>query len=188
MSLLDIAGSIVSGILGGGATGILGAIAQRFADYKNRQLDIQLEAQKFNHAVELRKLDAEIAVQEAAAKLEIVKTETAGATDVADAQAFAASYNLEPKRYSSEKLSVGQQWIMVLLDAFRGSIRPALTAYLCVLVTYIWIEAKTALQQEDLTNEQALELFKLMLGTICYVWTTITLWWFGTRNKGKQPN
>lgn len=187
--MLEILGTLVGGIFSGGATGIIGVIAQRFADYKNKQLDMELEARRFEHSVALRRVDAEIMAQEWAARTKVAEVETAGASDVADAAAFAASYALEPKRYSSEALlTPGQNWLMVALDALRGSVRPLLTMYLCVLVTAIYIEARLTLRAngDELSPEQALELFKLMLGTICYVWTTVTLWWFGTRNRGAK--
>lgn len=184
--MLEIFGTIAASIFSGGATGIIGVIAQRFADYKNKQLDMQLEAQRQANAIALREVDARIMQEEAAAKLQIVQVETQGATDVADAGAFAASYGLEPKQYSNTaKLTPGQNWMMALLDVFRGSVRPMLTLYLCVLVTLIYYTSRDKLAGRELDAEQALELFKLTLGTICYVWTTITLWWFGTRNKSK---
>ena len=189
--MLSILGTIAGSIFSGGATGILGVIAQRFADYKNKQLDLQIESQRFTQAVEMKKIDAEIMKQEYAARLSITQTEVAGASDVADSAAFAASYQLEPKKYSSEAaMTPAQNWIMVLLDALRGSVRPLLTLYLCVLVTAIYVTSRETLRAtgNELSPDQALDLFKLTLGTICYVWTTITLWWFGTRNKGKQPD
>lgn len=188
--MLEILGTIAASIFSGGATGILGVVAQRYADYKNKQLDMQLEKQRFDNTVALRKVDAEIMAQEYAAKRDIAVIETTGASDVADSAAFAASYTLEPKQFANTAiLTTGQNWVMVMLDAFRGAVRPLLTLYLCVLVTMIYITARQTLTNsgQSLSADQALELFKLMLGTICYVWTTITLWWFGTRNKS-TPN
>ena len=185
--MLEILGTLVGSIFSGGATGIIGVIAQRFADYKNKQLDMELEKQRFSQQVEMKRIDAEIMKEEYAAKKEIVQVETAGATDVADAQALAASFAMEPKRYSNEAtLTPGQNWLMILLDFFRGAIRPALTLYLCALVTVIYFLARDKVKAEDLDADQALDLLKLLIGTILYVWTTCTLWWFGTRNKQKQ--
>lgn len=183
--MLEILGTVVGSIFSGGATGIIGVIAQRFADYKNKQLDMQLEAQRQANALALKDADAKIMAQEWAAKTQVAQIETAGATDVADAQAFAASYQLEPKRYSSEaSLTPGQNWLMVVLDFCRGIVRPALTIYLCALVTIVYFLARDKVRAEDLTSTEALELLKLIIGTILYVWTTVTLWWFGSRNKG----
>lgn len=187
MGILELVGTAITGVLTGGATGILGVIAQRFADYKNRQLDIQLEIAKFNHTVEVKKLDAEIMKQEYAARMEIAKVETEGASDVAASNAFAASYQLEPKQYTSGALTAVQRWWFVILDFIRGVIRPGLTIYLCVIVTLIWLEVRALLGENALTKEQAFELVKYLVGTICYVWTTVTLWYFGTRNRAKQP-
>jgi len=185
--MLEILGSVVGSIFSGGATGILGVIAQRFADYKNKQLDMELEAQRSTNRVAEKRVDAEIMAQEWAARTKVAEVEGATAEAVADAEAFGKSYDLEPKKFSGDKLTKGQQWLMVILDFIRGSIRPALTLYLCVLVTVIYYLARDKVRSEELTSAEALDLLKLLIGTILYVWTTITLWWFGTRNKRKQP-
>lgn len=186
--MLTLLGTIFGSIFSGGATGLIGIVLQRFADFKNKQLDMQLEAQRHLNNVALRRVDAEIMAQEWAARTKVAEVEAAGKVEVADAAAFAASYAMDNQRYSDKvKPTVGQGWVFVLLDAFRGIVRPALTLYLCVLVTAVYIEARMKLNVEDLSPDQALELFKLMLGSIIYVWTTVTLWWFGTRNKQDQP-
>jgi hypothetical protein len=184
--MLALLGTIVSSILGGGATGLLGVVFQRFFDYKNRQLDIQLQQLKNDHDVKMKEADAAIMAQEWAARTRVAEVETAGASDVAESQAFAASYQLEPQRYSSARLSRGQQWVMVILDFMRGIVRPGLTIYLCALTTMVYVQAKQLLGNEDLTSAEALEMMKLIIGTILYLTTTVTLWWFGTRNKAKQ--
>jgi len=181
--MLEILGTLVGSIFSGGATGIIGVIAQRFADYKNKQLDMQLEAQRFENSVALKRVDAEIMAQEWAARTQVAQVEAAGKEAVADAAAFAASYQLEPQKYSSGALTTGQNWVMVLLDALRGAVRPLLTIYLCALVTVIYYLARDKVRAEELTSQEALDLLKLLIGTILYVWTTITLWWFGTRNR-----
>jgi hypothetical protein len=191
--ILEILGSIFSG----GATGILGIVAQRFADYKNKQLDMQLEGQRHANTVALRELDSRIMAQEAAAKIEVTTLEGENANALqelknegeiakADGVAFTKSYELEPKLYNSGKLTTGQQWVMVILDAIRGSVRPLLTIYLCVLTTYIYFQAKGLLSQEDLDVDQAMELTKYVVHSILYLTTTIVLWWFGTRNKATK--
>ncbi len=180
--MFEILGTIVSSVLGGGATGLLGVLFQRFADYKNRQLDIQLEREKMGHEIELRKADAAIMAQEWAARTKVAEVEAAGQEAVADANAFAASYKLEPIQYSAGiKPSRMQAWLLILLDCFRGSIRPVLTVYLCLLATMVYVETQKI--SGAMTQEQSFEALKLIIGTILYLWTTCTLWWFGTRNK-----
>jgi hypothetical protein len=135
--------------------------------------------------------------QEAAAKIEVTTLEGANANALqelknegeiakVDATAFVKSYDLEPKLYNSGKLTNNQQWVMVLLDALRGSVRPLLTIYLCVLTTYIYFQAKGLLSQEDLNVDQAMKLTEYVVHSILYLTTTIVLWWFGTRNKATK--
>ena len=184
MGLLEIVGTIVSG----GATGLIGVVAQRVADYKNKQLDMQLEAQRFSHEVEKRKIDMEIMKQEWAGRAQVAVEEARGAEAVADAKALAASFAMEPQSYVGDrKLTSRQVWLMVLLDVLRGSIRPVLTIYLCVLTTYVWFQVQTVLGKQQLDVAGAVAVWNLVVQTILYLTTTCVLWWFGTRNKGKAP-
>jgi len=186
--MLEILGTIFGSIFSGGATGLIGVIAQRYGDYKNKQLDMQLESQRHANAVAMRQVDAEIMKQEWAARTKVAEVEAAGKEAVADAAAFGESYKLEPQRYSEAvKPSVWQGWVLVLLDAFRGVVRPGLTVYLCALTTYVWFQVRGLLAAEDISSAQALEIWRLVIGTILYLTTTCILWWFGTRNKQTQP-
>jgi hypothetical protein len=195
--MLELLGTIFGSIFSGGATGIIGVIAQRYADYKNKELDMKLEAQRHENAVALRRVDAEIMAQEAAAKVQVVTLEgqnaqklaeitTAGASDIEDTKAFAGTLVKEPTQYNQGNLTKNQNWVMVILDFFRGSIRPALTLYLCVLTTMIYIQARGLLAKEDLDVDRAMALNDYIVHSILYLTTTIVLWWFGTRNKEKR--
>jgi hypothetical protein len=75
----------------------------------------------------------------------------------------------------------------VLLDLFRGLVRPALTVYLCVLSTLIYYQARELIAQQPLKPDQALQIENLIVGTILYLTTTCVLWRFGTRNKQQVP-
>lgn len=186
--MLEILGTIFGSIFGGGATGLLGVGLQRFFDYKNRQLDLQLERERRETEIAKRKADVEVMQAEYAGKLKVAQEEGATAREVAESNAFAQSLLREPERYSNAaSLSPGQQWIMVLLDTLRGSVRPLLTIYLCALTTYVWIQVKGALDDQELTSSAALEVWRMVVGQILYLTTTVVLWWFGTRNKSPQP-
>lgn len=180
---------IVGPLLGGGATGLLGMIAQRYFDHKNAQLQRDRDKDRYAHEALMRDKDAAIMREEYAGRLKVAQTEGETAKDVADTQAFSQSLFKEPERYSyAATLSTGQQWLMVLLDCLRGSIRPLLTLYLCMLTTYIWWQVRQLVQYEELGPEEVLAVWKLVVQTILYLWTTVTLWWFGTRNKQPVPS
>jgi hypothetical protein len=136
--MIEVLGTIFGSIFGGGATGLLGILAQRWADYQNRKLDIELQKTKNDHEVKMREADAAILAQEWAARTKVAEVESEGRKDVADTQAFAQSFQMEPQRFSEAvKPTKGQGWVLVLLDAFRGLIRPGLTAW-CTYNAATW--------------------------------------------------
>jgi hypothetical protein len=186
--MLELIGTIFGSVFSGGATGLIGVALQRFADYKNKQLDIQLAKQKFDQDLALKQLDMQMMEKEWAGRVQVAQTEAEAAADAAASKAFEASYGMEPKRYS-EGVTPGKfgGFMLILLDLFRGVVRPALTVYLCVLTTLIYYQARQLVGQENLSPEQALQIEHLIVGTILYLTTTCVLWWFGTRNKGQPP-
>lgn len=187
--MLELLGTALSSIVGGGMTGILGVVVQRIADYKNKQLDLQLITIKNGHEIHMREVDADIMREEWAARTRVAEIEAEAKENVADAEAFSASFN-EPKTYSEPtKHSIGQAWLMVILDFIRGIVRPTLTIYLCVLTTLIYLHSKKLMYAhgQSMTPDQAMNHVNLVVGTVLYLTTTCVLWWFGTRNKQPQP-
>lgn len=185
---MELIAGLIGSIFSGGATGLIGVAIQRFADFKNKQLDMALERQRGEIEIEKRHADLAIMAKEYEGKVQVAQVEGATAKDVADTQAFAQSLFKEPERYSnSNNVSPRQQWVLVLLDALRGAVRPLLTLYLCALTTYIWYQVKTKLETEDLDAAAALEVWKYVVQNILYLTTTVVLWWFGTRNKQGPP-
>lgn len=179
----------ITSVFTGGLTGLIGVGLQRFADYKNKQLDLQLEKQKYEHEICLKEADAKIMQQEWAARTQIAQVEAESKESQADSQAFAISLGDAP-RYSEKVTStISQSWVLLCLDVFRGIIRPALTVYLCVLTTWIYMEAKTIViaQGEALKDGEASALLKSIVATVLYLTTTCTLFWFGTRQKNAPP-
>lgn len=188
-------GSIISGIgaiLSGGVTGLLGVVFQRFADYKNKQLDMQIEKQKGD--LELLKMDKEAQIRQAeiAGKIEVANVETRGASDVAESAAFTKSFEMEPKRYADGPAPAGRAGVISYLllttvDVIRGIVRPVLTLYLCGIATYLYLDAHSLLSAKIFTPEQAISIVGGIIDTILYLWVTCTTWWFGTRNHQPAP-
>lgn len=185
--LLEFLGTIFTSILSGGATGLLGAAIQRFADYKNKQLDLQQQKQANDYDLQKRQIDLQITNAEWQGKLKVAQEEGATQREVADTQAFQASLLKEPDRYSpTQGLTTRQVWMLVLLDFARGIVRPALTLYLIVLESLVYQQAKLVLGAQALSAADALQIWKMVVGSILYLTTTCVLWWFGTRNKQPQ--
>lgn len=185
--MFEVLGALVTSILSGGVTGIIGVAVQRIADYKNKELDLKLSAQKFEHERSLRAIDVALMEKEWSGRLRIAETESQVAVDSSDALAFSQSFK-EPPMYSAKvRLTAREGWLLVMLDFLRGIVRPGLTIYLCVLTSLIYWHARGLLRAEILTQAEALSLVKLVVGTVLYLTTTCILWWFGTRNKQKAP-
>lgn len=179
---MDFLGLITSAF-GGGLTGLLGGVVDKVFTYKTKKLEIEQNRERYAHEVNMRKADAEIMAQEWAARTKVAEVEGAAKVDVADAAAFAASFN-EPERYATE-VTEKQNWLMVGLDVCRGVVRPGLTLYLCILTTLLYLKAHKLVPSE-VPVDHALGMVTEIQNTIMYLTTTCILWWFGTRNKAKQ--
>lgn len=182
----------LTGLLGslfsGGATGLIGVVLQRFADYKNKQLDMQIEKQRGELELQKRQMDIQVTQAEYAGKVQVAEVEGATQSDVAATQAFAQTLFKEPERYSNpNSVTTGQGWVLVIIDAIRGCVRPLLTIYLCALTSFIWYQVKEKLGSENLDAAASLQVWQMVVQQILYLTTTVTLWWFGTRNKAPQP-
>lgn len=186
-------GDLFSGViavLSGGATGILGVVAQRLFDHwKLKQENDRLRLMH-EHDLALRKADAEIMAQEWAQRTKVAEVEGATKREVAESEAFAASFQLEPKRYA-EGVKVGK-WgglMLVFVDVVRGLVRPGLTIYLAWIATAIYMQSVQVMKLVNPTAQSQLlvQLHQQIVFTLLYLFTTCVLWWFGTRNKAPQP-
>lgn len=191
--MLTLFGTALSAILAGGATGILGMLLQRgfdaFFQYVKAKQDLAMFQAKSAHELAMKDKDAAIMAQEWAGRTKVAETEGNTAKEVASTNAFAGTLLREPERFSSiTALTVGQNWLLVILDVVRGAIRPALTIYLCALTSYIWYQVSKELAMEDLDAAQVLSIWLEVVRTVLYLTTTVILWWFGTRNQQPAPS
>jgi hypothetical protein len=189
-------------ILSGGATGLLGVIAGKIFEGWQRKQDIDKIKLQHEHAVAMKKADAEIMAQEWAARTKMAEVEAAGREAVADAAAFSASFGQEPKRYSEgmeppkggkvAKFVQGAGWyMMVCVDALRAIVRPGLTLYLCWIATRMYEESRAAMAMMDLDGTAQQEMLSTVhsqiVYTMLYLFVTCVTWWFGTRQKSQPP-
>ena len=185
MDWLNTALGTIGSVVSGGLTGLLGIGVQRYFDMKNKQLDLQIMDKKHAHELAMKKADAEIVAQEWAARTQIAMDENRSQVEVADSQAFAASFN-EPVRFSDGiKPNSAQAWLLVILDFIRGIVRPGLTMYLCALTTAVYFKA-SALVDPALDGVQYFKIVSEVVDTILYLFVTCSCWWFGVRNRGKN--
>lgn len=190
MGILELIGAGIAGILSGGATGLLGVGIQRVADYFNKKQDLEKLTKQYDHEVRMREADAAIMAQEWAARTRVAEIQEQGKEAVADAGAFAASFGMEPARYS-EGVKPGKVagGLLILLDILRGIVRPGLTIYLCWIASKMYEESRAVLAILDPAthSDTMVKVYAQIVFTLLYLFTTCVLWWFGTRNKQAPP-
>lgn len=178
---------IISSVLSGGLTGVIGSAISRYADYKSKQLDMDLQKLKMANEVELKQVDAHIMEMEWQSREKISIVESDAKMDVADSKAFQTSLTSEPKMFSNpSKYNDKQNAMMVFVDCVRGLIRPGLTLYLSLITTLVYWEAGGIIKKNILTPEQAVQIYTQISSTILYLTSCCVLFWFGSRPTSKN--
>lgn len=198
--VLDVALSVLGSVFSGGVTGLLGVGVQRLFDWLHAKEQLKQQEARQAHEVAMLRANAEVMAQEWAARTRVAEVEAAGKEAVGAEASFAASFQLEPKRFAEgmkpptgggfAKFFRSLGWLlMILIDFIRGLVRPGLTVYLCAITTLVWYEARNLLIAFDrkITADQAMQINMLVITTVLYLTTTCVLWWFGTRNKQSAP-
>lgn len=196
--MLEIFSTLLTGVLSGGATGLIGIVLQRYYDLQNKKQE--LEVVKANHAnsLALAQLESAQASARAAADQELAETRAESDEKIANRQAemaeTLADYEGLKAALAADKASYldpSQQgnkftvYAFTLVDFFRGLIRPLMTAYLCVLVSimFFWVRELAQTHGIALSAAQIHELMLQIITTILYVFTTVTMFWYGSRGK-----
>lgn len=186
--MLDLIGGGLAAILSGGATGLLGIGLQRLFDHWKLKQELDQMREKHAHEQKMREIDVQLMKEEWAQRVRVAQVEGETAREVADSQAFAASFQTEPKRYS-EGVKVGKAgaFLLVLADVLRAIVRPGLTVYLAWISTEIYNASQAILAMGDLDGKTLAGLHQQIVLTLLYLFVTCVTWWFGTRNKAPQP-
>ena len=155
-------------ILTGGATGLLGALVTVGTEWLQTR-------QRHAHEMALRRLDIELQRAEAAAVERTAAIEAESAEAQAEWATMRASYAEAGRRWSRSD----DGWAMILVDAIRGLVRPALTVGSLALVGAIYF----TLGDDPIAE---IDIAPRIVDTALYLATTTVLWWFGARQAGKR--
>ena len=184
----------------GGIAGLVGNAITSYFTYKQKYME-------YSHAEKMIELETKAMIAEAEANIKIVKAQVEGAIEVADSSAYMESIKQGNREQFSDKwisdlLSVQGKvgrffaiptaifiaFLFGIVDFFKGFMRPALTAYLVGLTTWVTLLAKDILEKanaETLTASQALVLFGDVITLIIFLTTSCVTWWFGDRRVSK---
>lgn len=195
--MLALLGTLLSSVLSGGATGLLGILIQRWFDAKNKAQDLELVKLNLQNAIDLKKLDNERADKEWTARRDI-SAEDRGAREFeaaaeersrayeADAETFATSHEADRAKYLDAGAQKKHKWAVLMMasvDWLRGVIRPGLTIYLVAIthVMFNWARDMAEKQGASLNTAELKDIIMLIISTILYLATVSVVWWFGTR-------
>jgi len=193
--IASILGTLITGVLSGGATGLLGVLLQRYFDMKSKSQD--LEVLRLNHAnaQALANIESARAERRAEADEAIADRKAQADEEAAYAKAMVASYDHDKATYLPPSALGGRgfmasliRFMFAFVDFTRGMIRPGLTLYLIVVTTmmYRMVDARLEAMGAAITATQLLELQVQIAATILYCATTCVVWWFGARPPQKK--
>lgn len=186
----EIIGTILTSAVGGGATGLLGVLIQRWFDHKKVReerelLKLQLEAAQQTRKMELESQErmaskaADVQALEAQLDAQARMTEAAERSYVASVESDKATYSAPAAQEKSRFV----RWALGFVDAIRGLMRPGITAYTLWMLTvvFMWVRDLYSQMGLTMTPSQVHELTQQAVGTIVYLSVTTTVWWFGVR-------
>lgn len=189
----------------GGVTGLIGTIWSSYNQRKVRELEI--EDKKAQRSHELRMVEAETSamIAETEARIRVTETQVQGAVELQEAAAFEASQRMGNRKDFAEsfmqRLFAAEGWARYLSvpagillcvlfgasDFFKGVFRPAATAYLLGVSTWITWTAWDLLSAAGsaLPPTRASLLVYDAMGTVMFLTTMAVSWWFGDRMHAK---
>lgn len=192
---ISMIGSIVTGVMSGGATGLIGIALQQWGESRKRAQDIELTKLQHAQAIELHRIDGE-------QQLALAQLQAASADRIAELQAltrasetasddYRSSLNADRATYmdtQAQRNSRLARWLMAIVDFLRGIIRPGATLYSLALLTMLlsWVQDMHAKSALPLTPSDAMTLAREVVGTATYLVTTCTVWWFGVRPAARR--
>lgn len=163
----------------GSLLGWLGGLANRWVDFKTKQLDIQILEIKNKHELDLRDKDMEQVKVEAENKLQLAVEEGKTVIEQAAYNALSESYKADAEIKDVDK------WV----NDVRAMVRPVTTAIFTVAaliqVMVIFIVAFGVLDLK-FTPEQIFELVKYSVMWVFFQAGTVIGWYYATR-PGQPP-
>lgn len=159
-------GELLTTVVSGGVTGILGtALSGVFGYFNKRRADKHELAMREMDMRELR-LEAESAEKRMALKIE-------GDVKVAEAETMAESIRSEAavtEKWGGIEPTPAQTWVLLFIDFVRAMMRPGITIFALWFSFGMYVDSGRP-------DEHATRVVEAVL----FVMISSSLWWFGTR-------
>lgn len=179
MELLNIFTAIGSAA-SGGLLGLFGNGIKLWADSK-------AEAAKRAFELAMRQADREEMQLEYDLQLKQTEATVAGQIAVANQQKQTTELQVEGDIQQSEMVLISNsyqhdraQYGGGFVDSIRGLMRPTLTLYFAVLMSFIAYQLMV-LTKGIVPEAEAYDLLKMVINACIFLTTTAVTWWFGSR-------
>ena len=168
----------LAGIAAGGASGVLGGVialvgTQLTKRDERKTLELKLSQEIKIAEIEAKEAENEFKRAQLLAEIEIDRLETEAdiASDVEASKSFRESLKVQT-------ISTGN----AIVDAVRGLMRPMITAYMLLIMTYIAYQiSRVAGGFEILPMSTILDLYEHIINQVMFLTVTCVTWWFGSR-------
>lgn len=173
--MLEEFGTALTSILTGGATGLIGSVISRVADFK-------IEKMRLEHALATQKIESE-------ASIVIARSQAAAQEAGAAYEALGSSHDADKASYMQAAESPIARALMTAVDFVRGITRPLLTLYLVVAtswMSYVLYRLVQEMEGPVLGPMQVLSLWSNVIDMVLYLTASAVLWWFGGRAKAPE--
>lgn len=190
----------------GGLTGLIGNAITGIFNYKTQKIQLSRDENNNKHELAMVSAETQAMIAEAKANIAVTRATVEGEVELADANVYLESQKAGNKALFGNKwvdtlLAVEGKWKIItapiaalvafmfgFVDFLRGLMRPALTAYLTGMSTWITLHAWKIMQMEsvDITTKQAVDIFQDTTSIVIYLTVTCVTWWFGDRRMAKS--
>lgn len=192
-------------LLFGGLTGLIGTVWSGYNQRKMKELELKAKEKEHAHNIAMIEAESKAVLAEAEANIKITESQVQGAVELASVEAFTESQKQGNKQSLStsfaEKLADATglariitvplmsviAFLLGLADFAKGLARPAITAYLLGVSTWISFKAWELLELTNtaLSPVQAIGIVEQSIAVLLYLSTTAVTWWFGDRMTEK---
>jgi hypothetical protein len=156
----------------GALIGWIGGLANRWVDFKTRQLDIELRKLDHQHELDMLNATTEQLKMEWESRAQVASIENEAKIEAAGYAAMGASYVADKATYG-----------MKSVDWVRGMIRPLLTVIVggfALYVNYVILEQLVVVWKEVSTAEQ-IKIALMAVEWVFFQASVVIGWWFANR-------
>lgn len=181
---------MLDALLSGGLGAALGGVTGLIGNWLNNKKEIKLAELRLQEKAADRQHERDMQANQYKGELALRKEQNSKDMAISADNLMASSYKLaEGDIDKTENHNGFVRFIFGVVEFCRRLVRPTASFGSMAVLGYITLFVYDHLPDflDNLmimgSEDEAFLLMKYLVGTICYISTTVVLWWFGTRTK-----